>query len=196
MRLSFIAALATNNVMGAENRLPWRQSADLKRFKALTLGHHYIVGRRTYESVGRPLPGRTNVVVTRDPAWKPPVVATPLASTYGAGNDVEAPLLIVNSIDEAIGVAENAGDQEPFIGGGAEIFRQTLHRADRMYLTRIHAEVAGDTFFPEFDDVAEWQLIDSEHFDADEKNQYPYSFLTYDRLGVRSEFDPHCALGG
>lgn len=192
MRISLIAALADNNVIGHLNKLPWRQSADLKRFKSLTMGHHYVVGRRTYESVGRPLPGRTNVVITRDPEWHAPVVATPLAATYGAGNEVDAPLIVVRSVEEALALLNDVQDDEPFIGGGAEIFRQTLHRADRMYLTRIHAEVEGDTYFPEFDDVAEWQLIDAEHFDADEKNQYPYSFLTYDRMGVRSEFDPHC----
>ena len=181
MRISLIVAVADNGVIGHLNKLPWRQSADLKRFKALTMGHHYIVGRRTYESVGRPLPGRTNVVITRDPAWAAPIAATSLAATYGAANDVDAPLLVVRSVEDALMIAENAGDEEPFIGGGADIFRQTLHRADRLYLTRIHGDVAGDTFFPEFDDVAEWQLIDAEHFEADEKNQYPYSFLTYER---------------
>ena len=161
MRLSIIAALSSNNVIGRDNDLPWHQSADLKRLKTLTMGHHMIMGRRTYESVGRPLPGRTFVVITRDRSF--------------AAEGVK----IVHSLEDAIQVA--VPDDEPFIAGGAQIFEQAIHRADRMYLTRIHAELEGDTYFPDFDDVTEWQLTDAEHFDADEKNDYPYSFLTYDR---------------
>ena len=163
MRVSLIAALAANNVIGRNNELPWRQSTDLKRFKALTMGHHLIVGRRTYDSIGRPLPGRTYIVVTHRQDFHPVGVK------------------VAHSLEEAIGIAADAGDAEPFIGGGQVIFEQALHRADRMYLTRIHAEVEGDSWFPEFDDVSEWRLTDSEHFEADEKNEYPYSFLTYDR---------------
>jgi dihydrofolate reductase len=161
MRISIIAALSSNNVIGRDNDLPWHLSTDLKRLKALTMGHHMIMGRKTYDSVGRPLPGRTIVVITRDPSF--------------AAEGVK----IVHSLEDAIQVA--AGDDEPFIAGGAQIFEQAIHRADRMYLTRVHAEIEGDTFFPDFDDVSEWQLTDAEHFDADEKNDYPYSFLTYDR---------------
>jgi dihydrofolate reductase len=170
MRLSIIAALSSNNVIGRDNDLPWHQSADLKRLKALTMGHHMIMGRRTYDSVGRPLPGRTFVVITRDPDW----------SVEG----VQA----VHSLEEAIQLA--AGDEEPFIAGGAQIFEQAIHRADRMYLTRIHAEIEGDTLFPDFDDVSEWQLTDSEHFEADEKNDYPFSFLTYDRVAPEGHAIP------
>lgn len=163
MRLSIIAALSSNNVIGRDNDLPWHQSADLKRLKALTMGHHMIMGRKTYESVGRPLPGRHFVVITRDPAFS------------------AAGVRVAHTLEDAIQIAAAAGDEEPFIAGGAQIFEQAIHRADRMYLTRIHAEIEGDTYFPEFDDVAEWQLTDAEHFDADEKNDHPYSFLTYDR---------------
>jgi dihydrofolate reductase len=165
MRISIIAALSTNNVIGRDNDLPWRQSNDMKRYKALTMGHHLITGRKTYESVGKPLPGRTTVVITRDPDYKAEGV------------------LVVHSLDEALRVAEMNGDDDAFINGGAQIFEQALHRADRMLLTRIHADIEGDTFFPEFDDVSEWQLVDSEHFEADEKNQYPYTYLTYERVG-------------
>jgi dihydrofolate reductase len=165
MKISLIAALTDNNVIGRDNDLPWRQSADMKRYKALTMGHHLITGRKTYESVGRPLPGRTTVVVTRDPDYQPEGV------------------IVVHSLDEALRVAEANGDDDAFINGGAQIFEQALHRADRMLLTRIHADIEGDTFFPEFDDVSEWQLVDSEHFEADEKNQYPYTYLTYERAG-------------
>jgi len=162
MRLSIIAALSSNNVIGRDNDLPWHLSTDLKRLKALTMGHHMIMGRKTYDSIGRPLPGRTFVVITRDPSF--------------AAEGVK----IVHSLEDAIQVA--AGDDEPFIAGGAQIFEQAIHRADRMYLTRVHAEIEGDTWFPDFDDVSEWQLTDAEHFDADEKNDYPFSFLTYDRV--------------
>jgi dihydrofolate reductase len=163
MKLSIIAALSTNNVIGRDNGIPWRQSTDLKRLKAMTMGHHMIMGRKTWDSLGKPLPGRVMVVISRSDAFAP----------EGA--------IVVKSLEDAIRVVEESGDEEPFIAGGAEIFAQSMHRADRMHLTRVHAEVEGDTFFPDFDDVSEWHLVDSEHFEADEKNQYPYSFLTYER---------------
>jgi len=164
MTVSIIAALSANNVIGRNNRLPWHVSADLKRFKSLTLGHHLLIGRRTFESLDRPLPGRTIVVITRDP-------------NFAADGVLTAP-----SVERAIDVARL--DPELFIGGGAQIFEQTIHRAERMYLTRIHAEIEGDAFFPEFDDVTEWNLVDVEHHEADDKNDYPYSFLTYARGAV------------
>ena len=163
MTLSIIAALGNNNVIGRDNQLPWHMPADLKRFKQLTSGHHLLMGRRTFESVGKPLPGRVTVVITRSHDYAPSGVA------------------VARSLDEAISKAEATGDPEIFIGGGTEIFNQAIHRADRMYLTRVHAEPEGDTFFPEFDDVSEWHLVDAEHYEADERNPYPYSFLTYER---------------
>ncbi|HVE72699.1 MAG TPA: dihydrofolate reductase [Thermoanaerobaculia bacterium] len=172
MKLSLLAALSTNNVIGRDNQVPWRLSTDLKRLKAMTMGHHVILGRKTYESVGRPLPGRTNVVITRQESYAPEGVT------------------VVHSLEEAVRVAERNGDDEAFLLGGAEIYAQAMHRADRMYLTRVHAEVDGDTWFPEFDDVSEWQLTDSEHFDADEKNEYPFSFLTYERAGAEGHAIP------
>jgi dihydrofolate reductase len=172
MRASIIAAVSTNGVIGRGNGLPWRLSTDLKRLKALTMGHHYIQGRKTYDTVGRPLPGRINIVITRQPDFAPEGI------------------VVVHSLDEALRVAAAAGDDEPFIAGGAQIFAQALHVADRMYLTRVHAEVEGDTYFPDFDDVSEWQLTDSEHFDVDEKNEYPFSFLTYERAGAEGHAIP------
>lgn len=166
MRLSIIAALSTNNVIGLANGIPWRQSNDLKRLKSMTMGHHMIMGRKTWDSLGKPLPGRIMVVITRREDFAP----------EGA--------IVVKSLEEAIELVEKSGDDEPFIAGGAEIFALSMHRADRMYLTRVHAEIEGDTFFPEFDDVTEWHLIDSEHFEADEKNEHPYSYLTYERAGA------------
>jgi len=163
MTISLIAAVASNNIIGRENKLPWHMPSDLKWFKRLTMGHHVLMGRKTFEEFRKPLPGRVNVVITRNPNWSAEGVA------------------IARSVDEAISKAEAAGDKEIFIIGGAEIFTQVLHRADRMYITRSHAEPEGDTYFPEFDDVNEWKLVDSEHFEADERNAYPYSFLTYER---------------
>ncbi len=172
MTVSIIAALADNNVIGRDNKLPWHMPADMKWFKNHTMGHHVLMGRKTFEQFQKPLPGRANVVITRNPNFSAEGVA------------------IARSVDEAISKAEAAGDREIFIIGGAEIFAQSLHRADRMYLTRIHAEPEGNAYFPEFDDVNEWKLVDAEHCEADEKNPYPYSFLTYERqtdeaLGVR-----------
>lgn len=163
MRLSIIAALSTNNVIGRDNGLPWHISTDLKRLKTLTMGHHFIMGRKTFDSIGRPLPGRTIIAITRQKDYAPPGI------------------VVVHTLEDAIRIAEEAGDHEAFIGGGAEIFEQSIHRADRMYLTRVHADVEGDTYFPDFDDVSEWHLTDAEHFDAGEKDDYPFSFLTYDR---------------
>ncbi len=170
MRISIIAALSSNNVIGRGNDLPWHLSTDLKRLKALTMGHHMIMGRKTYDSIGRPLPGRRFVVITRDPGFAVEGVET------------------AHSLEEAI--QRVTGDEEPFIAGGGQIFEQAIHRADRMYLTRIHAEIEGDAFFPDFDDVSEWQLTDAEHFEADEKNDYPFSFLTYDRVAPEGHAIP------
>jgi dihydrofolate reductase len=172
MKLSLMAALSTNNVIGRDNDVPWRLSTDLKRLKAMTMGHHVILGRKTYESVGKPLPGRTNLVITRQEGYAPEGVT------------------VVHSLAEAVRVATRAGEEEAFILGGAEIYTQAMHRADRMYLTRVHAEVEGDTWFPDFDDVSEWRLTDAEHFDADEKNEYPFSFLTYERAGAEGHAIP------
>lgn len=172
MKLSLMAALSTNNVIGRNNDVPWRLSTDLKRLKAMTMGHHVIMGRKTYESVGKPLPGRTNVVITRQEGYAPEGVT------------------VVHSLEDAVRVAAQAGESEAIILGGAEIYAQAMHRADRMYLTRVHAEVEGDTWFPDFDDVSEWRLTDAEHFDADEKNEHPFSFLTYERAGAEGHAIP------
>lgn len=167
-----IAALAANGVIGRNNDLPWHLSTDLKRLKQLTMGHHMIMGRKTYDSIGRPLPGRIFIIITRDPNFK------------AEGSQV------THSLEEALRIVTASGDAEPFIAGGAEIFEQAIHRADRMYLTRVHSDVEGDTYFPEFDDVTEWRLTDSEHFEAGEKDDYPFSFLTYDRAAAAGHAIP------
>ncbi|HXG59413.1 MAG TPA: dihydrofolate reductase [Thermoanaerobaculia bacterium] len=161
MKVSILAAVASNGVIGRGNQLPWRLSSDLKRLKSLTMGHYVIMGRKTFESVGKPLPGRTNIVVTHRPETLPEGVVP------------------ASSLEEALRIAEE--DDETFILGGAEIYRQALQRAGVLYITQVHADVEGDTFFPDYDDVNEWQLVDAEHFEAGEKDDYPYSFLTYVR---------------
>ncbi|MEM7481001.1 MAG: dihydrofolate reductase [Acidobacteriota bacterium] len=162
MTFSILVATAENGVIGRDGDLPWRLPADLERFKALTMGHHLIMGRKTWDSIGRPLPGRTSVVVSRTSPQLPEEV------------------VVVNSVDRALKVARRAGDEEPFVVGGAEIYRQVMDSASRLYLTRVHAEVEGDTFFPELDE-SEWRLVERLEHPADVRNEYPFSFLTFER---------------
>jgi dihydrofolate reductase len=161
MKLSIIVAMAANAVIGKDNGLPWRLRADLARFKRLTMGHHLLMGRKTWESIGRPLPGRTMVVITRRDG------------VSAAG------IRIAESIEEALEIARGAGETEAFVAGGAEIYRQMLDRADRLYLTRIHAEIEGDTFFPEID-WSRWREVKREDRDPDDRNPLPFSFIDYE----------------
>jgi len=162
MTLSLIAAVAEDRVIGLENALPWRLPADLKRFKGLTMGHHLLMGRRTWESIGRSLPGRTTVVISR--------------------RDLHLPdgIRLAGSLEEAIEIARRAGDTEAFVAGGEEVFRQALPLVERIYLTRIRARLPGDTFFPEWNQ-ADWTVIRQEEHSSDDENPYPYSFLIYER---------------
>ncbi len=157
MIVSIIVAMDRKAGIGFDNKLPWRLSADLKKFRELTMGHHIIVGRRTFESIGRPLPGRRMIVVTRDGNFK------------AEGCDV------AHSIEDAMELARERAEIEVFICGGAEIYAQSIAIADRMYLTFVDAEVEADTFFPEFDE-REWIEQESFYQAADEKNQYPFTF--------------------
>jgi dihydrofolate reductase len=159
--LSIIAAVSENNVVGSKNNLPWRLSADLKRLKSLTMGHHIIMGRKTWESLGRPLPGRVNVVITSDKNFH----------AKGA--------TVVHSLKDAINIS--AEDSEVFIFGGGKIFREALPLVDKLYLTIVHAIVEGDTYFPELN-KNEWKEISKENFKADEKNEHDYSFVTMERV--------------
>lgn len=159
--LSLIAAMARNRVIGIDNRLPWHLPADLAHFKATTLGKPMIMGRRTWESLPGLLPGRPHIVVSRDPAY--------LAK--GAR--------VARSLDEAIALAGELGDEAMLIGG-AQLYAQALPLADRMYLTLVDAEPRGDAWFPAFDQD-EWLLEDREDHPADERNACPYSFLSYRR---------------
>jgi dihydrofolate reductase len=144
--------------IGKNNQLPWSLSDDLKRFKALTMGHHIIMGRKTYESIARLLPGRTMVIVTRNPEY-----------------DV-AGALVANSLPMALEIAEKSNESEVFIVGGAEIFAETLPLADRIYLTLVHSNVDADVFFPEFDHD-DWIEDETSFMDANDKNEYPMSFV-------------------
>ena len=157
MIISIIAALDEQGGIGFENQIPWHLPADLARFKKLTMGHHLILGRKTYESIGSALPGRQMIVLTRNPDFKDPDCIT-------------APTL-----DGALTLAENAGENEIFIIGGAEIYRETLPLANQLYLTVVHASAEADTYFPEFEE-SDWSLISLEEIPADEKNLLATTF--------------------
>ena len=163
--LSLIVAISENHVIGREGQLPWHLSADLKRFKQLTMGHHIVMGRKTYDSIGRQLPGRTSVVLTRQTDWAVEGVLT--------ASDLETAL-------------ELAGDdEEVFVIGGSQIYQLALPLVDRLYVTRVQASVSGDTYFPEITGE-QWQLEQNDSFSADEKNDHDYSFLIYSRIATES----------
>lgn len=143
--------------IGRDNQLPWRLSADLKRFRELTMGHHIIVGRKTFESIGKPLPGRQMIVISRDRSFN------------------AAGCTVCHSLGEAMELARTHGESEVFVCGGAEIYQQSIAQADRLYLTFVDAEVAADTFFPELD-LQSWNERESVFHPADEKNQFPFTF--------------------
>lgn len=159
-RISIISALAKNRIIGIYNALPWRLPEDLKYFKSLTLGHHILMGRKTYESIGKPLPGRTTVIITR--------------GSYSSQEGAK----IAHSLREAIEIC--GGDEEIFFVGGAELYAQALPLADRLYLTEIQAEVEGDAWFPEFD-RGQWHEV-SRDKRYDEVSGMDYHFVVYDRI--------------
>lgn len=157
MIVSLIAAMDKRHGIGRDNQLPWHLSADLKKFRELTMGHHIIVGRKTFESIGKPLPGREMIIVTRDRNFKAEGCA------------------IHHSLAEAIELARSHGESEVFVCGGAEIYQHSIALADRLYLTFVDAKIIADTFFPEFD-PAEWSERESVFHPADEKNEFPFTF--------------------
>lgn len=165
-RVSLIVAMAKNRVIGADNRIPWHLPNELKLFKSLTMGHHIVMGRKTYESINRLLPGRTTVIVTHQCDYSVP----------GA--------IVAHSLAEALDAAK--ADDEVFVIGGAALFRDTLPIADRLYLTVVEAEPRGDTFMPEFDE-REWHETDSQAFPADEKHAHAYRSRILDRKGMRQD---------
>lgn len=161
MKISLIVAAATNNVIGRDGRLPWHIAEDLKRFKRLTIGKPVIMGRRTSESIGKPLAGRRNIVVS------------------GRRCLTIAGCEVVASPDEALALAADA-DEAMVIGGG-RLYEQLLPLADRIYLTRVHSAVEGDACFPELNDE-DWRVVSREDFPADESRHLGYSFITLDRI--------------
>ncbi len=167
MIVSAIAAYSKNRVIGIENQLPWHLPADMRYFMRTTKGHHVLMGRKTYESMGVPLKNRTNIVVTSNPYY------------VGSG------LVVVHSIKEGIDFARNNGEEELFIIGGAEIYKQSLPLLDKLYVTEIDLEVSGgDAFFPAFS-RDEWMLESKQDFKPDQKNKYPFTFFVFkkkDRL--------------
>ena len=166
MNLSIIVAMAENGVIGREGQLPWHLSSDLRRFKRLTMGHAILMGRKTWESIGRPLPGRTSIVISRQ-------------ANYQSEHDG---VLVATNLDEALAQARrlDAKADEAFIIGGARIYETSLPRADRLLVTRVHAQIEGDVHFPQVDWNA-WQLLEEEPHAADEKNDHPHTYQIWER---------------
>jgi dihydrofolate reductase len=166
--ISLIAAIDQAGGIGVENRLPWRLSADLQRFKQLTWGHHLVAGRKTFASIGRPLPGRTMLVISRHPQDLPPGC------------------LPAGSLEAALSICAVHGESEVFIIGGGEIFRLALPLAQRIYLTSVHTNTHCDTFFPPLA-PGEWWVLEEHFIPADEKNEYPSTFRILERAEVNLE---------
>lgn len=163
MRISLIAAVARNRVIGRDNEVPWKLPADLRRFQRLTMGHAMLMGRRTFESIGsRPLPGRPLIVVSRREDYAP------------------AGVRVARSVQEGIDLAREAGETELFVAGGTGIYRDAMPVADRLHLTRIEEDVPGDAYFPEFDET-QWRLVEREDHEPTEENPFAWSFQVYDR---------------
>lgn len=162
MIVSAIVAAAKNNVIGKDNEIPWYLPADFAYFKKTTLNHHVLMGRNCFRSIGRPLPKRTNIVITRDPFF----------SADG--------VLVAHSIEEALGMAFDNGEEEVFILGGGEIYRESMDLWDKLYLTEVDIEPEGDVYFPEIN-ADEWQETWRETHQADEKNECGYTFRILER---------------
>jgi dihydrofolate reductase len=163
MTISFIVAVSENHVIGKNNQLPWRLPTDMKYFKNITWAMPVIMGRKSFESLGEPLTGRANIVITRKTDWK----------AEGAE--------VVHSIDEAIIAAKKTDAKEIFIIGGGEIFQSALPSADRIYMTLVHGNFEGDAFFPQIN-WDEWKLVSNRDCEADEKNAYALSFQVWERI--------------
>ena len=162
MIISSIVAVAKNRVIGSNNDIPWRLSTDLKYFKKQTSGHHIIMGRKSFLSIGKPLPNRVNVIVTRDPYF------------------IASNCIVVHSIPEAIEIAENRGETETFITGGGMVYEQTMDLVDRLYITEVDAEPEGDVHFPEID-YSQWELISEDHRQKGERDDHNFNFKVYER---------------
>ncbi len=162
MKISLIVAMANNQVIGLNNTMPWHLSADLKKFKAITMGAPIIMGRKTYQSIGRPLPGRTNIIISRNVDYH------------------QEGCLVFNSLETALKKAAQISD-EAFIIGGSELYKSALPMATTLYLTQIHHTFKGDTFFPELN-WPEWRIDAQEDIETDAQVDFNYSFLTLERI--------------
>ena len=160
MKLSLIVAMATNRTIGINKKMPWHLSADLKKFKKITMGHPIIMGRKTFESIGRPLPGRQNIIISRDPHYQ------------------QQGCLVFNDLDSAL---QNCTEiDEVFVIGGATLYEATLARADRLYITEIQQAFDGDTWFPEIKQE-QWREVAREDIDNDSSVEFNYSFIVYEK---------------
>jgi dihydrofolate reductase len=164
MRKSLVVAIARNGVIGRDNKLPWRLPDEMAHFKKVTMGHHVVMGRRTYESIGKPLPGRTTIVVSRNPAFRAPGC------------------IVVASLDAAWKAAGDA--EEVAVIGGTSLFEEALPVADVIHLTEVEADIEGDTFFPPFDRT-EWNEVEVARHPADERHAYPFRTLRLERKASR-----------
>ena len=159
-RLTLIAAAGENNELGKNNDLVWHLPDDFKRFKNITSGHHIIMGRKTFDSFPQPLPNRTHVVITRQENYKKPGI------------------IVVHSLERAIELTKD--DPQAFVIGGGEIYKMALDAAHRIELTRVHGKFEADTFFPEIDE-SQWKIVSEEYHEKDEKHNYAFTYLTYER---------------
>lgn len=180
MIISVLVAMDLGRGIGKDNHLPWRLPSDLKRFKALTMGHHLIMGRKTFESIGRILPGRDSIVITRNPqAFQARTESEPAVVTPPSAEHADK-LIFVSSLEAALRFAQTHGEDEAFVIGGGEIFRLALPSADRIYLTIIQAHLDCDTFFPEFD-PAKWEIIEQYDYSLNGTDQYPSQYQILQR---------------
>jgi dihydrofolate reductase len=161
MNISIVVAMSSNSLIGRDGDLPWHLSADLQHFKSITMGKPVVMGRLTYESIGRPLPGRENIVLTRDIEYK----------AEGC--------TIVHDLEQI--TSRCSYTEEIMIIGGAQLYIETIPLANKLFITEVHAELDGDIFFPDFD-RKQWREIERQHFDADEKNDFDYSFVVLEHI--------------
>ena len=167
MKRSMIVAMAENRVIGINNKLPWHLPNDLKYFKQVTMGKPIVMGRKTFESIGKPLPGRTNIVITRNAGW--------------VSDGVKVAHSLNQAYELAAAIGEIDGQSELMIIGGDQIYQSSLSEVDRIYLTQVHASVEGDAWFPELD-WSQWKEIGREDFSAEGPNPYDYSFIVLERF--------------
>ena len=167
MKISLIVVMDQNRGIGKDNKIPWRLKTDIRRFKELTMGHHLIIGRKTFQSIGKPLPGRVNIILTMNPSF------------------LAEGCQVVHTLDQALGIALDNGERETFIIGGAEIYTQSLSIANRIYLTLVHTESEADVYFPNLDE-SEWFLTSSMYFPSDEDNDYPTTFKILEKYSKES----------